>query len=97
MKKIDGNLFRVRKLWLLERATFCAATTVTLGEFINSTSSINKALLAGEEWVTRGANTHADVSNRRAGLLHIAASALDCCLRIFWMDFSLHVSERKFL
>lgn len=53
----------------------CNRGAVTLSEFIDSTSSINEALLTGEERVASGADADTEVLNSGHSVINRAASA----------------------
>ncbi len=85
---MDELSAQIRKLRLLAAcATF---VTKTLLEFIDTTCCINKTLLTSEKRVASRANTDMQILHCRASLDDIAASALNRCFVVFWMDIRFH-------
>jgi hypothetical protein len=74
----------------LDLSTAGWVATVALGELVNTTCSINEALLSCEEGVAAGADTYTDGLHGGLGLEGSAAGARNSGVKNLGVDVSFH-------
>jgi len=80
-RKLSGGLFG-------HANGFGAAETAC--EFLDAACCIDEFLLAGEEWVTGGADADFEITPGRAHVINSAAGAGDGGLGVFWVNLCFH-------
>ncbi len=87
----SGSLGFLCQRWL--RGAGGAHIAIATGELLNTACRINELLLAGEERMTRGADTDLDVVPGRTRLVGGTAGADDRGFVIFGMKTGFHIAD----